>query len=317
MGGWSSKLEVEGKHAYITGGSEGLGLELAKILAARGAHVTVVSRSEKKLVKAMGEIKAAALSEDQKIQFFAADVSSNEESKAALIKAVEAAGVPYFVFPCAGLARPGYFLEEDHIAIHEHAMRVNYLGTLYTVHAAARLMASNGVRGHIACIGSVISMVSFIGYGSYAPSKAALRSLAELLRNELKPYGIKIHLFLPAGIDSPGLVEENKTKPKPTELLEAGDVPQKPDVVAKLLLKGIQRGQYAITTDIQGEVFRASTAGTTPWNNYLYDWLFAIIAMIAFTFVRLQGDSYAVQYPYPSLLPVPEKNGSNASEETV
>jgi NAD(P)-dependent dehydrogenase (short-subunit alcohol dehydrogenase family) len=45
------------------------------------------------------------------------------------------------------------------------------------------------------------------------PSDAHFRGLAEALRNELQPQGVKVHLYLPSTIDSPGLQNENKTKP--------------------------------------------------------------------------------------------------------
>jgi len=51
-------------------------------------------------------------------------------------------------------------------------------------------------------------------------------------------HGITIHLFLPTGIDSPGLVEENKQKPALTVALEEGDKPLSPESCAASLFKG-------------------------------------------------------------------------------
>ncbi|KAJ3331874.1 AP-1 complex subunit gamma-1 [Gonapodya sp. JEL0774] len=146
MGSWSSKLEVVGKHVYITGGSEGLGLEVAKKLAARGANVTIVSRSEVKLQKALEEVQAVASSKDQKIQYFVADVASSEQCKNAIANSVKVAGVPEIAM--VGLARPGYFLEEDHISNHEQNIKVNYLGALYTAHVRETLILAVSLAGY-------------------------------------------------------------------------------------------------------------------------------------------------------------------------
>lgn len=47
------------QHCYVTGGSTGLGLELAKILVKNGAHVSIVARNQKKLDQAMAELEVS------------------------------------------------------------------------------------------------------------------------------------------------------------------------------------------------------------------------------------------------------------------
>lgn len=51
-------------------------------------------------------------------------------------------------------------------------------------------------------------------------------------------YGISIHLFMPAGIDTPGFVEEEKEKPAVTKKIEESDSQISPDLCAKYLLAG-------------------------------------------------------------------------------
>lgn len=62
--------------------------------------------------------------------------------------------------------------------------------------------------------------------------------LAETLRSELILYGIKVHAYFPATILSPGLTEENKTKPKVTLDIEGGDEGLSPEKCARGLVKG-------------------------------------------------------------------------------
>lgn len=53
------RWKPEGKHVFVTGGSQGLGLALAELLAAKGAHVTVCSRTEPKLREAVDKVKVS------------------------------------------------------------------------------------------------------------------------------------------------------------------------------------------------------------------------------------------------------------------
>lgn len=54
----------------------------------------------------------------------------------------------------------------------------------------------------------MMGLLGFAGYSAYAPTKFALRGLADCLRNELKQYGIGVHIFFPGNIDSPGFENE-------------------------------------------------------------------------------------------------------------
>lgn len=62
--------------------------------------------------------------------------------------------------------------------------------------------------------------------------------LADALRSEMLLHDIDIHYFAPAGIDSPGYVQEQEFKPAPTVKLEDGDTLQTPEVVAGHLFRG-------------------------------------------------------------------------------
>lgn len=100
-------------------------------------------------------------------------------------------------------------------------------------------MARNGVvEGKIVLVSSLLGLMSFVGYSQYAPMKYAIRGLAETLRSELILYGISVHAYFPATIFSPGLEEENKTKPKITKEIEGADEGLTPEQCAKGLIKG-------------------------------------------------------------------------------
>ena len=69
-------------------------------------------------------------------------------------------------------------------------------------------------------------------------TSGALTGLAEALQSEFLMYGIDVHILFPGTIMSPGLIEENKTKPKITLKLEETDVGTAPEKVAEHFLNG-------------------------------------------------------------------------------
>ena len=126
------KWSPSGKHIFITGGSQGLGLALAELLAAKGAHVTICSRTESKLQTAVEKVRAAAKSKDQTIEYVAEDVSSFDGAKRAIGKCGK---VPDTVFCCAGGAKPGFFLEQT-VEDFEKGMKTDYWTCLATAHVS-------------------------------------------------------------------------------------------------------------------------------------------------------------------------------------
>ncbi|PWN48133.1 NAD(P)-binding protein [Violaceomyces palustris] len=281
---WNKAWDPKSKNVFITGGSQGLGLALAQLLASKGANVTICSRSEEKLIVALGKVKQSASSTSQKIDYVASDVSTFQGAKRAVDSCQR---VPDAVFCCAGGAKPGFFLqqtEEDFQA----GMKTDYWTCLATSHAAANVMARNGIKGgKIVLVSSVLGFMGLVGYSQYTPMKHAIRGLAESLRSELQLYGISVHAYFPATILSPGFEEENKTKPKITKQIEGVDEGLTPEVCAKGLLKGIEQGHFFITTDFVSDLFRVSANGSAPSNNWFLDGLIGVVASVGLPIWRI------------------------------
>ncbi|BGP41888.1 3-dehydrosphinganine reductase [Rhodotorula kratochvilovae] len=285
--GRGARLEVAGKHCYVGGGSEGLGLSLACQLAQRGAHVTIVSRSQAKLDKALADIETHRQNPVQVLQAFACDLTDPSAAASTLRTALGAHGgaAPDLLFACAGGCVPGLFAEMS-AAEHWKCMEWNFRTCLNTVHEGVRAMKEGGkAGGRVVLTSSVLALMSFTGYSSYSPSKYAIRGLAEALRNELLLYGIDVHLFLPATIFSPGFENEQRLKPEITKKIEGPDEGLKPDDVARELIKGLERGDFYITYEPVGHMLRSSR-GITPRNNVLLDSFWGLIGTIAFPIWR-------------------------------
>lgn len=141
---------------------------------------------------------------------------------------------------------------------------------------------------HIIFTGSVLSTFSMAGHGTYAPSKFALRGLADALVMEarLNPdVPIDVHLVMPNSIITAGYERENETKPQITLQLEGADKPQDPDVVASLSIAGVEKGRYFVTTSFLGDLMRWGAMGNSPRNNWFIDTLMGWIMPFILVFV--------------------------------
>lgn len=204
-------------------------------------------------------------------------------------KAVDAANafharVTDHVVTAAGLATPGYFADQD-ISVFHKMMDLNYFGTLYVIKAALPAMVARGEGGKFVVVGSGLSLCSWIGYASYSSSKYALRGLCDALRNELKLYNMSVTVFYPGNIDSPGFVEENKTKPEETKSIEGVTAATHPDDVAASLINSIADGQYTSTNETMIFFLRMIANGVAPRvNTPLELILMPIVFVIQFAF---------------------------------
>ncbi|KAJ6485110.1 oxidoreductase [Mycena vitilis] len=292
---FSNKWTPRGKHCYITGGSSGLGLALAILLTRNGADVSIVARDEAKLRSALDEMEKVRQSPGQKLNYYSYSLNEAEPAAEALeaVCAAHDGRCPDAIFLCAGTSTPGFFVEETDASLRK-GMEMTYWVQACTALAAAKRMARDRLPGKICFTSSFLGYMSFIGYASYSPGKHALRGLAETLRSELLLYNIGVHIFFPGTIHSPGYIEENKTKPKITLKIEETDDGMQPDKVADALLRGVQRGDFHITADLLGDLFRSSTRGATPHNNVLMDIIYSLFGRIGLTIWRRGVDGSVV-----------------------
>lgn len=254
--------EVTGKTVFITGGSEGIGKSLALEFVKRGANVVIMARTESKLQSAVKDLEAAKVRDAQKIGLQKMDVTDMSSVKEGISSASAAFGSPAFLIACAGVSKPGYFLEQD-ASVAQQQMDLNYMGTVNVLKVVAPVMKAQG-GGHIMIVASAAAVVSFIGYSSYSPTKFALRGLADSLRNELIGFGIKVSICYPPDTDTPGFAEEEKLKPAETKACFPAS-PYSSESVARGSIHSMLAGDYHIqSVDILQNLLVTSMAGVTP-----------------------------------------------------
>ena len=230
----------QGRLALIAGGSAGMGLALAQLLAEEGASVWLLARHADTLETAC---RSLSTSHGQKHGAYAADVTRLDQVQAAVEHIRREAGVPELLVNCAGGAHPGY-VQELPLDIFRDMMELDYFGTLHMVKSWLPHMLERG-SGHIVNVSSMAGFMGAFGYSAYGAAKYAVRGFSDVLRLELKPLGIRVSVVFPPDMDTPGLANENKTKP--FETFAAGSTKAlRPQDVARSTLKAIRRGKYII-----------------------------------------------------------------------
>jgi len=240
-----------GKTVFLTGGSSGIGLSTAKLLAAEGANVVIFARHEGRLAAALAQIESRRVSPAQRFASRPLDVSNHDMVSAVMAAAVESFGAPDLLINNVGRAVPRAF-EDVTFAQFDETMKTNLYGAWSTVSALVPHMKARG--GAIVNVSSMAGFIGVFGYTDYCASKFAVVGLSEALRQELRRYGISVSVLCPPDTDTPGLANEDLTKPAETKAVSAGAKLLQPDDVARALLKGIRRGTFMIVPGGEGKL---------------------------------------------------------------
>ncbi len=187
--------EFAGRVAIITGGGQGIGRLLAVRIAELGARVAVVARTRADIEQtalAVGEVGGHA-------EAFQADVSRPEEISDVVQRIAKAHGRLDILITAAGVYGPiGPVLDAD-LAAWEETIRINLLGTLYSVRAALPPMVAQRA-------GKIIAFSGGGGasprprFSAYAASKAAVVRFVETVAAEVAEYGIDVNTVAPGPV---------------------------------------------------------------------------------------------------------------------
>lgn len=269
----SKKYEFKGKHVLITGGSKGLGFSLAKQLALKHeSFVTVCSRTKDELDQATEIIKSTfPPNHSGKIQGIVCDVTKFDQIEHLINQSEDQFGRISCLICCAGQALCGNFLEQP-VDVLQKQIDLNYLGSAYPTKVLSKRMVDRKQKdGKICFISSQCGLTAFQGYSAYAPSKFAIRGLAEALRHEFLPYHIGVHIAFLGNIDTPGFEIEQKVKPAITKRIESFEVLQKPDDVARAVIHSLEKNEFAIYGgNLSGYFLGRVSRGLAPYGNNVF-----------------------------------------------
>ena len=259
------KFDYNGKHVIVTGGSSGIGLECAKKYAKKGANVTIIARDKGRLSAAVIEVEACKVA-GRRVMSISVDTASSQVAvNSALASCLRQNGAADVLLNCAGISVAGEFDQLDS-ADFDRMMRVNVLGSIYPTRAVLEGMKLKG-NGRIVFVSSQAGQAAIHGFSAYAPSKWALRGLAEALQMEVKPFGILVSVAYPPDTDTPGYKEEMISKPEITKKLSESGSVFSPVVVANDIVTYSAKGYFGISTGLDGWLLKQVHPGMTPCNN--------------------------------------------------
>lgn len=185
-------MEIAGAHAFVTGGANGLGLAMARALAAKGAHVTIADFDTERLDELGDDFVKLVL-----------DVRERAAWALARDAAERASGPVTILCNNAGIGPERVELADSTPERFDQMVAIKLTGTYNGVCTFAAGMRARGA-GHIVNTASMAGLETQPLLGAYVAAKFAVVGLTEVLRQELAPHGVGVSAFCP-GLVSTGL----------------------------------------------------------------------------------------------------------------
>jgi NAD(P)-dependent dehydrogenase (short-subunit alcohol dehydrogenase family) len=195
-------MDLREAGAIVSGGASGLGAATARALAERGARVAIADLNEHAANALADEIDGVA---------FKADVTNEDEVRAAVAGAVEAFGGIRLAVSCAGIGWAERTVGKSgpaNLQPFETVIRVNLIGTFNVLRLAAAAMSENepgedGERGAVVMTASIAAFDGQIGQTAYSASKGGVVSLTLPAARDLARRGIRVCTIAPGLFDTP------------------------------------------------------------------------------------------------------------------
>ena len=218
--------EFHYKTAFITGAASGIGLGIARALAAERVSVVMTDVRAAVLEKAAASLAA----QGARVLAIPLDVTDRAAWIAAADRAEREFGPVSLLCSNAGVN----FIGSTYQATYQDwdfGLGVNLGGAINAVRTFAPRMIAAGRPGHIVITSSVSGLFTHGGSGVYATTKYALVGLAESLRADLRPHGVGVSLLCPGPVKSD--LFESTAAVRPQSLAATGSIPLLPPGVSR------------------------------------------------------------------------------------
>ncbi|KAH9821376.1 2-deoxy-D-gluconate 3-dehydrogenase [Teratosphaeria destructans] len=217
-------FSLEGQTALVTGGTRGIGQTMAIALAEAGADILLVQRDESNQAT-----KQAIEKLGRKAQIYTADLASNESMKALIPKVLADGHQIHVLLNCGGIQRrhPAHEFPDDDW---NEVLQVN-LNATFTLcrdvgaHMLAREADTNGRRGSIINVASLLTFQGGINVPAYAASKGGVGQLTKALSNQWAAQGVTVNAIAPGYIATEmntALINDEKRAASILERIPAG-----------------------------------------------------------------------------------------------
>src|SRR3954471_4793031 len=187
-----TRTPLAGKSVLITGAARGIGAELARKAAAKGARVALVGLEPDLLAAVADELGPEHL-------WLETDVTDADALKAAVQRTVDTFGGLDIAVANAGIA-PLTTVYTASAQSLSRTIEVNLIGAMLTAHAALPEVAKR--KGHILLISSAAAFTVLPGMSAYCAAKAGLERFGDALRLEVAHRGVTVASAHPTWIDT-------------------------------------------------------------------------------------------------------------------
>ena len=188
-----NQLDLNGRHAVVTGGASGIGWAVAERLAGSGATVTIWDRDEAAGRKAAAELCGHAIAVD------VADADAVARAMQATLRHAPAIDV---LVTSAGITGPNVKLWDYPVDDWHQVFAINLHGIFHCCRAVVSVMRERDY-GRIVNIASVAGKEGNANASAYSASKAAVIGLTKSLGKELADTGIRVNCVTPAAVRTP------------------------------------------------------------------------------------------------------------------
>ncbi|WP_207483028.1 SDR family oxidoreductase [Arenibaculum pallidiluteum] len=176
-------MDFSGRRVLVTGAGKGIGRAVARLLAARGAAVVALSRSQADLDALKAEIGCATV---------AVDLADAEAARRAVREALPVD----LLVNCAGIVELEPFLEAS-VESFDRTMAVNARAPMILAQEVARDLVRRGRPGAVVNVSSLAATVGTPEHTAYCASKAALDAITRVMARELGCHGIRVNSLNP------------------------------------------------------------------------------------------------------------------------
>lgn len=215
----SEFAEKYGPWALITGGSDGIGLAFARLLADRGLNLVLIGRNTDKLEAAAKEVTArGAECITASVDLGSADACER------IVDAVGDREVGLFIANAGADPNGSRFLDKD-IAAWDNLVTMNVNSKMHLVHHLGRQMRDRG-RGGMILVSSGACYGGLYGLAAYCASKGFVLNFAEALWSEMRDYGVDVLTLVLGQTDTPSYrkILAESGQPHPEEWADPADV---------------------------------------------------------------------------------------------
>lgn len=186
------KQDLAGKRLVVTGAARGIGEQVARLAASRGASVAVIGLEPDRLATLARDLGQAAVWRE-------ADVRDSESLRAAIYACSQSLGGIDLLVANAGVVSYGTVRHAED-EVFDRVIAVNLNGTFRTLKYATPHLEHS--RGHVVVVASALSFLALPAMSSYGASKAAVEMLALAYRQEVAHLGITVGLVHPSWIET-------------------------------------------------------------------------------------------------------------------